>query len=77
MKRDVASKDLKNRIRSSTDDTKNLKREISDLKNDISFKEKKLLESSVEIRRKNISRMKKNDLNKLGMNFCQAQPSSI
>ena len=46
----MASKDLKNKMRSSTDDIKRLKREITALKNDISIKEKELLESSVEIK---------------------------
>ena len=50
IKRDVASKDLEDKIRSFTDDIKRLEREITALKNDISIKEKELLESSVEIK---------------------------
>ena len=51
----MASKDLKNKMRSSTDDIKRLKREITALKNDISIKEKELLESRMEIKQLKLS----------------------
>ena len=54
MKRDVTCKDLEDKIRSSTDDIKRLEREIIALKNDISIKEKELLESRMEIKQLNV-----------------------
>ena len=55
IKRDVASKDLEVKIKSFTDDIKRLEREITALKNDISIKEKELLESRMEIKQLKLS----------------------
>ena len=84
----MASKDLKNKMRSSTDDIKRLKREITALKNDISIKEKELLESSVEIKQfivklsvkldnqeKKYIKNEKIDLNKLGLRWAKLSSS--
>ena len=50
MNRDVVRRDIENKIRSSTDEIKRLEREITALKNDISIKEKELLDSRMEIK---------------------------
>ena len=75
------SKDLKNKMRSSADEIKRLKREITALKKDISIKEK---ESSLEIKQfivklsvkldnqeKKYIKNEKIDLNKLGLRWAK------
>ena len=44
----MASKDLKDEIKTCTDDIKRLKREIIDLKNHVNIKEKELSETRLE-----------------------------
>ena len=79
------SKDLKNKMRSSADEIKRLKREITALKNNISIKEK---ESSLEIKQFNVKlsvkldnqekkyiKNEKNDLNKLGLRWAKLSSS--